>query len=211
MGSLLMHVCVSNIVKEKLNLTNKFLVGTVMPDLIKLEKDERTKSHYLKKFVYNNGVKELPDINKFITDNKDNLNDEEKLGYLAHLIEDRIWFEKYIPKYIKCMNNNENLVICLKNGCFKDAKQFTNELYSDYMKIGDYIIDKYNINSKKIREDLFYYLKKDIYREIVNKYILDKQYINDKEMFFFTTQDINYYIKESVNEVLKILSEILGE
>ena len=149
MGSLLMHVCVSNIVKEKLNLTNKFLVGTVMPDLIKLEKDERTKSHYLKKFVYNNGVKELPDINKFITDNKDNLNDEEKLGYLAHLIEDRIWFEKYIPKYIKCMNNNENLVICLKNGCFKDAKQFTNELYSDYMKIGDYIIDKYNINSKK--------------------------------------------------------------
>lgn len=49
MGSLLIHVCVSNIVKEKLNLSNKFLVGTVMPDLIKLETGNRLGSHYLKK------------------------------------------------------------------------------------------------------------------------------------------------------------------
>lgn len=32
MASVLIHICISNIVKEELGLSDKFLAGSIMPD-----------------------------------------------------------------------------------------------------------------------------------------------------------------------------------
>ncbi|MDO4282136.1 MAG: hypothetical protein Q4D02_00725 [Clostridia bacterium] len=208
MGSLLMHVCVSKIVKEKLDLSNKFLFGTVMPDFIKLKTGQRNESHYIKKVIYNNGVKELPDIERFILENRKDLKNEETRGYLAHLIEDKIWFDKYISKYVKRVKNNDELVICLKNGCFKDNKKFTDELYSDYRKMGGYLVNKYNIDIKNLKRDLSIYLNDEVYFKFLQKYCTNNIISNDNPIYFITKQDMNYYIKETVEEVLKVLNGI---
>lgn len=35
MASMIIHICISNMVKEELNLSDKFLAGSIMPDLKK--------------------------------------------------------------------------------------------------------------------------------------------------------------------------------
>ena len=55
MGSFLMHIGVSEIVRKKLNLSAKFIYGSILPDLMKMETGDRTGTHFLKTIVYENG------------------------------------------------------------------------------------------------------------------------------------------------------------
>ena len=46
MASMIIHICISNMVKEELNLSDKFLAGSIMPDLKKMAGFDRGISHY---------------------------------------------------------------------------------------------------------------------------------------------------------------------
>ena len=62
---------------------------------------DRGITHYLKYVVEDGNVMHLPDLDKFIQENTFKLLDFKTLGTYAHLIEDKIWFEKFVGKYIK--------------------------------------------------------------------------------------------------------------
>ena len=61
MASMIIHICISNMVKEELNLSDKFLAGSIMPDLKKMAGFDRGITHYLKYVVENGNVMHLPD------------------------------------------------------------------------------------------------------------------------------------------------------
>ena len=87
MSSLKMHMAISKKIKDELNYSDIFLLGVILPDIIKLILEDRKVSHF-----ENNGI---IDLNRFIS-KQNNLDNELVLGYYAHLIEDKIWDELYL-------------------------------------------------------------------------------------------------------------------
>ena len=85
MGSLIMHIAASKIVKEKYNLSNKFMAGCIMPDIYAKCGIDRDETHFI-----NSSDSNIPNISAFIRKYENELNNEIILGYLAHLIEDKI-------------------------------------------------------------------------------------------------------------------------
>lgn len=117
MSSLKMHIAISKKVKEELQLGDLFLVGSILPDVLKLILHERKLSHF--------EIDQNIDLNKFLL-LQDNFN-EIVLGYYAHLIEDKIWFELYMNRYRKLEIYSDD------------------RLYNDYAFIDNYMYKKLKI------------------------------------------------------------------
>lgn len=96
MSSYIMHMCVSDIVKRKLNLTDKLIYVSILPDVLKTINKDRAGTHYLEKVVIDGDIRNLPVIQRAI-DSLDIQDTEIRMGYIAHLVEDLIWFNKYVP------------------------------------------------------------------------------------------------------------------
>lgn len=93
MSSLKMHIAISKKIKEDFNLSSIFLLGAILPDIIKLIIGNKETTHFEKQGII--------DLDEFISKQK-NLENEFVLGYYAHLIEDKIWYELYMrEKYFK--------------------------------------------------------------------------------------------------------------
>lgn len=102
MGSIMMHLCISEKIGKKYGFGNNFLIGCTLPDIYKKTTMSRSESHYLRDFVVDDGsILKLPDLPKFIDDNKTKLNDEITLGYFAHLVEDYNWFRYFSNQFAK--------------------------------------------------------------------------------------------------------------
>lgn len=127
MSSLKMHMAISKKVKEELQLGDLFLVGSILPDVLKLILHERKLSHF--------EIDQNIDLNKFLL-LQDNFN-EIVLGYYAHLIEDKIWFELYMNRYRKLEIYSDD------------------RLYNDYAFIDNYMYKKLKIKTEDISKILF--------------------------------------------------------
>ena len=116
MSSYIMHICTSDIVKRKLNLTDKFVYGSALPDILKEISQDRNGTHYIQKVIVNGEKRNLPNIQNAI--NSLQIEDKEiKMGYIAHLLEDLIWFNEFIPRYAKDLGNTRiqffrRIIIC---------------------------------------------------------------------------------------------------
>ena len=200
MSSLKMHIAISEEIRKQFNLSNDFLLGAILPDIIKLLRKERITSH----FEIDNQV----DLEKF-KKMQTNINSDLVLGYYAHLIEDKIWFESYmLNKY------------CILSDYTDD------KLYSDYSYVDELMYKKLNLDTLKIKKDLLSVLKtvniNDIcLMEFSNKYILNKDeirlkieevwkdYPTTEENYFFTQTDSEEYYKLAVTTVNNYISKIL--
>lgn len=200
MSSLKMHIAISEEIRKQFNLSNDFLLGAILPDIIKLLRKERITSH----FEIDNQV----DLEKF-KKMQTNINSDLVLGYYAHLIEDKIWFESYmLNKY------------CILPDYTDD------KLYSDYSYVDESMYKKLNLDTLKIKKDLLSVLKtvniNDIcLMEFSNKYILNKDeirlkieevwkdYPTTEENYFFTQTDSEEYYKLAVTTVNNYISKIL--
>ena len=128
MSSFKMHVAISEKVRSELNYSNLFILGSVLPDIIKLIVKDRTSTH----FENNNSI----DLEKYILA-QDNLKNELVVGYYAHLIEDKIWFESYLDKK------------------YRKFKEYSDEkIYNDYAFIDNIMYKKLNFNTQGIRKIL---------------------------------------------------------
>lgn len=209
MASVLTHICISNIVKEELGLSDKFLAGSIMPDLKKMAGFDRAITHYLKYVVRDGNVMHLPDLDKFIEENTFKLLEFKTLGCYAHLIEDKIWFEKFVGKYIKWHDENLGLVTNLKTGEVYDFDTFSKQIYSDYYSVNKKIISKYNLDMEKVSREIKENLNDEVLIACFDKYLSDinKTNISEKR-YFLTDEDLDEYISMSTNEVIKRINEL---
>lgn len=209
MASIMTHICISNIVKEELKLSDKFLVGSIMPDLKKMAGFDRAITHYLKYVVEDENVLHLPDLDKFIEENTFKLLEFNTLGCYAHLIEDKIWFENFVSKYIKWHNDDLGLVTNLKTGKEYDFDIFSNQIHSDYINVNEKIIKKYKLDIDNISRHIKENLKNEVLVKCYDKSLAQlKEKPMSSKIFFLTDEDLDKYITTSVSEVVKKINEL---
>jgi hypothetical protein len=177
--------------------------------MIKILTKKRDETHYIKEHMYQGRLVRLPDLEKFLSDNKDKLHDEITLGYYAHLIEDRIWFDAYIGSFAKCIDK-ENILYTSDN-TIHNTEEFRKDIYSDYINVDSYIIEKNNIDIDKIRLEL----KKELIEYKIDK-VIDENLVTPVKFVelknnFISSSCLNRYIDESVEKVKKEMIRILGE
>ena len=208
MGSYLMHIGVTENVRRKLKLSSKFIYGSILPDLIKMETGDRTGTHFLKTRVNEDGIKRLPVLDDAISMLSGKLDKEVRLGYIAHLIEDLLWFEKYIPSF--ATNLEEGRKVYLADNSVHSAEEFSKDIYEDYSKINAYVVETCNIDYTKLKEELSSLMnEKEIEFLSKNDTMRDVKEIHITKII--TKDKLDEYIKEAEEKVIVVIKELLGE
>ena len=208
MGSYIMHMGVSEIVKKKLKLTDKFILGSILPDNLKSITGDRDSTHYIQKTIVDGEERKLPNITEAL--NKLDIQDEEiKWGYIAHLVEDLVWFNKYIPTYAKDLGNNK--IKYLVDGSIHTADEFRNDIYSDYMNSGSYIVSKCKMDVPSLVTSLNNLTQDKSQMKIIlenTKCLETADIYNNK---FMNKDSIDSYIECCANEVEKVIVQLMKE
>lgn len=213
MGSIMMHLCISDVYRKKHNLSDKFLVGSILPDIYKKTIMSKKESHCLRKLKVNDRLIELPDIDAFMQKNKENNKDELVIGYLAHLIEDYVWFNNIITEHVKESGFDENGIMQYryKKENFEiihDNAHFLNNIYGDYNYLDEVLLTLFPIDIHKIKETIKEYLNynQDMI-EVVEKEIIVHKPIEGRNNYFITEEVLDEYINMS----LELLEEKIEE
>lgn len=108
------------------------------------------------------------------------------MGYLFHLIQDKIWYQ-----YLNELENNFN----------GEHIDFEKRVYSDMNICDTFILNKLNIDEEKFAE-----LKMNLEKISNNKKIqqcINKSFrireIENKHIFFFTEEKIEKYVQEAID------------
>lgn len=205
MGSTIMHLGISQMLKKKYNFSNDFLVGTIAPDIIKkLPNTDRATTHYLKEYKDDGKIKRLPDIDKFLNDN---INEQSDYfyGYLAHLLQDRIWFKKYVPMCAEY--TEEGAVRFLKNNTIHIEEDFSEEMYKDYAAVGEYILSGTDLDLEIIKLETKAYFKDELINDIADNEIKIYVPIKNRENCFLSNEMITNYFNDCIEECDKYISE----
>ena len=214
MSSFNMHIAVSKKIKEEFSFGDEFILGTVLPDLYKVLLKDRILTHFERKI----GEEYLPDIEKFCDEYK-NKKSEIVYGYLAHLVEDRIWFSQYNNQYVQQLENEKYYKYNKDNTIHKEEEYLT-DIYTDYTIIDKYLEKEYNLNKREINEKLKSIIinSKDIKEkeELIN--IIDTRMIDysckydiNKPITFFTKEQANEYYIKAVEETKKVLDKFINK
>lgn len=208
MGSYLMHIGITEKVRRKLKLSSKFIYGSILPDLVKMETGDRTGSHFLKTKVDEYGIKRLPVVEDAITMLSNKLDKEVRLGYIAHLIEDLLWFEKYIPSF--ATNLEEGRKAYLADNSVHSAEEFSRDIYEDYSKINAYMVEACEIDYDVLKQELAKLMTKNEMEFLSNNDSMrDVKEIHTTKII--TKDKLDEYIKEAEEKVEVVIKELLGE
>ena len=213
MSSFNMHIAISKKIKEEFSFGEEFIFGVVLPDLYKTILKDKTITHFERKI----GEKCLPDIEKFCYEFK-NKKTEIVYGYLAHLVQDTIWFVQYInKKYAKEIENGKYYKY-IKDNTIHKVQEYVTDIYTDYTIIDKYLEEKYNLNkkekNKKLKETVIKsksIKEKDEVINVINKKIIDysDKYNINQSITFFTKEDADEYYKIALEETRNVLIDFM--
>ena len=208
MGSYLMHIGITEKVRRKLKLSTKFIYGSILPDLVKMETGDRTGTYFLKTIEDKDGIKRLPVIDDAISILSDKLDKEVRLGYIAHLIEDLLWFEKYIPSFATKLEEGKKQY--LADNSVHSAEEFSKDIYEDYSKINSYMVEKCELEYGKLKEQLKEIMTdKEVEFLEKNDHMMNLKEIDTTKVI--TKDKLDEYIKEAEEKVEVVIKELLGE
>ena len=216
MSSLILHIVSSNIIKSKYNLSDEFLAGAIMPDIIKKMTGDKILSHYMKlekidTEVKGNFNKLVVEAERYIKENENEMNSQIKIGYAAHLIEDKIWFEHFVNRYADYSDGTNYVVRFVKDKKMHTDAEFAEKIYNDYTIIDEYMLEKYNLNIDEIRNKILPYYS-DVSQEIIKKVLvqpLKSEYKTGKELYFISYNDAEEFVERSSKGVEKLLGSYL--
>ena len=211
MGSLIMHLCVANELKKKYKFSDRFIVGELMPDLLKMAGKEKNQTHYLQEVIEDSGVKTLPNVLKYEEENAENIKDEKVLGYMSHLVQDKVWYDKYIGKYAKTDANDIDKIEYLQYNITKKAKDFSKDMYNDYINTNKYLAEKYDLDITGIKNTLKGLSKDKIIKDKIDKAFKFNDIDFKKQNVFITEDDLENYINEAVKKSSIEIDKILDE
>ena len=93
MASSIIHIAVANEINKELKRDkSRILIGTIAPDISKHIGEGKKDSHFL-----DDGTKDIPNMQKFLSKYAKYLDDDFVLGYYIHLYTDYLWFKYFIP------------------------------------------------------------------------------------------------------------------
>lgn len=205
MSSLIMHVCISNIIKQKYDYGYEFLLGSIMPDILKNSGEDKNKVHYRTKDNYN-----LYEIDKFVKKNMLTEKTEYNLGYLAHLIQDK-FLAKYTNRKIKesYIDGQEYITYIFDNDSLHKKQEFLDLIHNDYAIIDQYLIKKYDLNMDYMLKRILRVNKEEKYDKIIEDKLKIHDIIPESTLKIFNILDIEQYIRECINEYDRYIEEEL--
>ena len=208
MSSYIMHICVSDMVKRKLNLTDKFVYGSILPDNIKKITGNRDKTHYINNVLVGKYRRSLPNIQQAIEE-LDIEDKEMRLGYIAHLVEDLIWFKYFIPTY--AIDLGKNKIQYVKDNSIHMDDEYTSTMYSDYSNSSSYVVNKCGVDIQNLLSSITNLAENDQHKRLILEntgYPKDTDITNNT---FMTKESIDKYIEVCTKEVEKVVLELMGE
>lgn len=205
MASALIHICIAKEVNKYLHMDERYLfLGAIAPDISKQIGETKEISHFLNP----SDEEEIPNIDKFLSKYRDELNKPFEMGYFIHLLTDKYWFRDYVTQYLNRYAKSNNK----KKITYSAIKQI---IYNDYTNINIDLINKYNI-SLDIFANEFELPKSKITEIPVEKLglLIEKTGIiieesKQEKTFVFDMTDINVFIEETVKYIIKDL-QMLG-
>lgn len=207
MSSIILHLCIGNEVKKRLNLSDKFIYGALLPDILRMSGIQRNETHYITKYI--DGVFEVPDLEKYLNENlKDIKENDVKLGYYAHLLQDKIWYNHYVIDYVSVDKDDNSKIKFLNDGKIYELKDYTSHMYNDFSRLDMYIIEKYNVHIEKIKEKLLKFTEDSNIQRIIDESLSEKVYVKKGDGFFLNESGADKYIDECVEETVKAIKEI---
>ncbi len=205
MASAIIHICIAKEVNKILGMDEKTLfLGTIAPDISKEIGQSKEISHFLD----HSHEDDIPNIDRFLSKYRTELNKPFEMGYFIHLLTDKYWIRDYIYEYIKryAIENDK------KDLTYSALKQL---MYDDYTNINIDLIDKYGL-ALDLFYEVFKYPSSKITEIPMDKLpiIVEKMGIiisNSKEekTFLFDTYDIVKFIDETVKYVIRDI-QMLG-
>lgn len=207
MASAVIHLCVAKKVNDVLKVSDEknFMLGSIAPDISKIVNRLKAESHFA---ILTNS--DIPDIDLFLSKYKSEVNNEFVLGYLIHLLTDKVWYEEFMAD-LTTGNSLKLLDGTIINATPDEIK---NILYNDYTNLNVDLIDAYNLDLSLFYEP--FEVKKCSITEIPLsdiQLLIDKMGViienskKDKE-YIFEINSVKAFINDSTNYILKKLMEL---
>lgn len=166
MPGYVIHMAAASRLLEEKGETNSsfidaFLLGNIIPDA--MARDAKKESHFWDDETYKN-LNRIPNIDAFMLEYGDSLEDPFVLGYYTHLLLDNLFVREYWSEHFDMLDkdmNQETLydkvqymrmkkagIVYLREEFFSDSLY-----YGDYDRMYPYILERYNIQlPKNIKE-----------------------------------------------------------
>ena len=208
MSSIISHVYISNILKEKYKLGDEFLYGAILPDILHkaIPAQRREMTHYLRHGILYGSEGNYPDIERFIIENTEILPKSQMMqGYLAHLIEDMIWFSIYIPRMT--IEKDKKTIIYKKDNSVHTDDEFRNDIYSDYTIMDRYLLKKTDLNIEKLQKE-FLAISDDINLKSTIKENFKLFDLRGENLILISLDMLEEYISASLEKVSLVLDKI---
>lgn len=208
MSSIISHVYISNILKEKYKLGDEFLYGAILPDILHkaIPAQRRKMTHYLRHGILYGSEGDYPDIERFIIENTEILPKSQMMqGYLAHLIEDMLWFSIYIPRMT--IEKDKKTIIYKKDNSVHTDDEFRNDIYSDYTIIDRYLLKKTNLDIEKLQKE-FLEISDDINLKNTIKDNFKLFDLRNENLILISFDMLEEYINASLEKVSIVLDKI---
>lgn len=205
MASSMIHLCVAKKVNEVLKMNPTMIaLGSIAPDLTKQVGELKIASHFLD----DNNEDSIPNVDRFYKKYKSELGKPFEMGYFIHLLTDKYWFRDYIYRYIKDYKDKKNTKAQLSYTALK------NLIYQDYTNINADLMDQYNIDLYMFENEITYPESK-ITEININKLnvivekcgLIIKEAKSNSHPFLFDLSDINLFIEECTEQIIKDLHD----
>lgn len=203
MGSILMHLCISDQLRKKYNFGSKFMVGSVLPDIYKRTIMSRDESHYIEKTVEDGYSYHLPNLDRFVEEHKEKITtDDITIGYYAHLVEDYVWF-KYVSGLFTKVKEDEDAqdLVRYRSENYEiphPEKEYSEAMYQDYSNMNEWLYKKYPIDIEEIAFMTREYTNDEQAYSIIKEYCCTNKIYRDGKNVFLTEENIERYIKASI-------------
>ena len=206
MASAVIHMVIANEINKVLKKDNdKILIGSIAPDIAKQIGENKVKSHFLDE---NN---DIPNIDRFLTKYKNNINDDFVLGYFIHLYTDYLWFKYFIPEVY---NDANNIITKMDGSTIKcNGRMLNMYIYNDYSNLNLKLLEKYDIDLSVFYKDtphlenIIEEIPMDRIKIIVDKTALIIAKSKEHKDFLFNMTNIKNFINLSVELTMAKLKE----
>ena len=201
MSSLVIHLYIGKKIMEKYNYSNSFLLGEIMPDIIKITGIKKEITHYMK------NDREY-DLSLYINNNlKENITDEN-LGCFAHLLQDKL-FDKYLEtRAVPVYKNNNKYAKYLYNDMIVEEQDFMDRLYDEYAIFDNILISEHGFDFNKIKDIILKENKYNEYTNVIKEQLIKHPVIKYNNMELLQKDKLFEYINNCVLEYDKYVNNI---
>ena len=204
MASAIIHIAVANEVNKKVHRDpSQYLLGSIAPDIAKIVGIDRNTTHFKSE------TQQEPDIDKFLSKYKNNLDDDFVFGYYIHLFTDYFWFKYFYTEFV-----DDNIVTTLDNNKIRlTKKELEKFIYNDYTNMNIKLIDEYELELR-----IFYNEIPEI-KQIISEIPMDKldvlrdkmaliiQNSEEKKDYLFNVDNVKRFISLTTDLIIGILSD----